>query len=53
VIGILEEYGNEFYLTHRYDKRGRVYCQGYHISYQGNAWNKSVIELADKEIIEL
>jgi hypothetical protein len=53
VIGILEGFGNEFYLTHRYDKRGRVYCQGYHVTYQGNAWNKSVLELADKEIIEL
>ena len=20
--------GNEFYLTHKYDKRGRTYCQG-------------------------
>lgn len=42
--------GNEFHLTHRYDKRGRVYCQGYHCNYQGTAWNKAVIELADKEI---
>lgn len=47
------ELGNEFHLTHKYDKRGRVYCQGYHISYQAAPWNKAVIELADadKEII--
>jgi DNA-directed RNA polymerase len=53
VIGILEGFSNEFYLTHRYDKRGRVYCQGYHVTYQGTPWNKAVLELADKEIIEV
>ena len=42
---------NEFHLTHRYDKRGRTYCVGYHANYQGNAWNKAVIEFADKELI--
>ncbi len=53
VIGTLVGLGNEFHLTHKYDKRGRVYCQGYHVSYQGAAWNKAVIMLADehKEII--
>ena len=44
--------GNLFHLTHRYDKRGRTYSQGYHINYQGNDWNKAVIEFADKEICE-
>lgn len=44
--------GNEFHLTHRYDKRGRVYCQGYHINYQGNAWNKAVVLLADAEYVD-
>lgn len=48
---LLQE-GNLFYLTHKYDKRGRVYCQGYHVNYQGAPWNKAVIELADKELIE-
>jgi DNA-directed RNA polymerase len=43
--------GNEFYLTHKYDKRGRSYSQGYHINYQGNAWNKAVVCLADKEFV--
>lgn len=40
------------YLTHKYDKRGRTYAQGYHINTQGNDWNKSIIELADKELVE-
>jgi hypothetical protein len=43
--------GGEFYLTHKYDKRGRTYCQGYHINYQGTPWNKAVIEFADGEIV--
>lgn len=51
VIGKVLSLGNEFYLTHKYDKRGRVYCQGYHINYQGNAWNKAVVQLADKELV--
>lgn len=52
VMEFLLQEGNEFYLTHKYDKRGRVYCQGYHVNYQGTPWNKAVIELADKEIVE-
>jgi hypothetical protein len=42
---------DRFYLTNKYDKRGRTYSQGYHVNPQGADWNKSVIELADKELI--
>ncbi len=52
VMDLILIHGNEFYLTHRYDKRGRIYCQGYHINYQGAPWNKAVIELADKEMVD-
>lgn len=52
VINKILQHGNEFYLTHRYDKRGRIYCQGYHVNYQGAPWNKAVIELADKEFVD-
>lgn len=52
VIDILRTEGNKFYLTHKYDKRGRIYCQGYLVTYQGASWNKAVIEFADKEIID-
>lgn len=52
VINTLTKYGEEFHLTHRPDKRGRTYCQGYHISYQGAPWNKAVLQFAHKEIIE-
>ena len=52
VIDLLVKEGNEFYLTHKYDKRGRIYCQGYHVTYQGAPWNKAVIEFAEQEIID-
>lgn len=53
VMMMIEVSGNgEFYLTHRYDKRGRCYSQGYHINYQGNPWNKSVIQFAHEEVVE-
>lgn len=52
VMAHLEIVGGEFYLTHKYDKRGRVYCQGYHVNYQGNSWNKSVINFAHTELVE-
>lgn len=50
VINVLVTEGNEFHFTHRYDKRGRTYCQGHHSNYQGTPWNKSVIEFADGEV---
>jgi hypothetical protein len=50
VIGVLIQHGNEFHSTHRYCKRGRTYCQGYHVNYQGTAWNKAVIEFAAGEV---
>lgn len=52
ILDSLFTLGNEFYLTHKYDKRGRTYCQGYHVTYQGNDWCKSVVEFADKELCE-
>lgn len=52
VMKILQEQGNELYLSHRYDKRGRTYCSGYHVNYMGNDWNKAVVELYDQEPLE-
>jgi hypothetical protein len=52
VMATLKRSGEGFWLTHKVDKRGRTYCQGYHINYQGAPWNKAVIELADKELVE-
>lgn len=52
VIELLTQEGNELYLTHRYDKRGRTYCMGHHVTYQGTDWNKAVLELGEKEKLE-
>jgi hypothetical protein len=43
--------GNKFYLTHKVDKRGRIYAMGYHITTQGTAFKKASIELAREEIV--
>ena len=44
---------NQFYLTHRVDKRGRLYSCGYHINTQGTAYNKACIEFAIEEHIDV
>lgn len=49
---LMQSQGNRFWLTHKVDKRGRIYAQGYHISTQGTAFKKAMIELADEEYIE-
>jgi len=49
---LMVEKGNKFYFSHRFDYRGRTYCQGYHLNYQGTAYNKAVLELAHKELVQ-
>lgn len=51
VYEYLLNHGNEFYLTHKLDARLRVYCQGYHVSYQGAAYKKAIINTASKTVI--
>lgn len=50
VMALVVQEGNEFYLTHRYDKRGRTYSQGHFINPQGTEYNKAVIEFVDAEV---
>ena len=52
IMDLLYRHGTGLYLTHRYDSRGRTYCQGYHVNYMGTAWNKAVIEFAEAEHLE-
>jgi len=42
----------EVYLTNKYDKRGRMYAQGYHITTQGTAFKKAMLEFAEQEVVE-
>lgn len=43
--------GNKFYLHHKYDKRGRIYANGYHISSQGAPYKKAMLEFANKQVV--
>jgi len=47
----LSEITDKIYMTHRYDRRGRCYASGYHINTQGTDYNKAVLGLAKKEVI--
>jgi hypothetical protein len=47
------EWGNKFYFTNKYDKRGRLYSQGHHINIQSTEYKKCIISLHNKELIRL
>jgi hypothetical protein len=49
---LMHDLGNQFHLTHKVDKRGRIYAMGYHIHTQGTAYKKAMVEFAKEEIIE-
>lgn len=44
---------NKMYVTNKFDKRGRVYSQGHHINPQGTSYKKSIIDLYNKEVVEV
>lgn len=43
---------DKVWLTHAYDKRGRIYANGYHVNPYGNDWSKAVVQFANKEVIQ-
>lgn len=43
--------GKTLYFTHKYDKRGRVYAQGYHFNPQGTSFEKACISLKNQELV--
>lgn len=45
--------GNEFYLTNRYDYRGRTNTRGYHINTQSTDYKKSLMMLKTEEVISV
>ena len=51
MYSLLASQGNKFYLTHKVDKRGRIYCHGYHVSTQGTSFKKASLEFADEELV--
>lgn len=52
VMEEIEALSDTIYLTHRYDRRGRIYCTGYHVNEQGTDYHKAVLEFANKELVE-
>lgn len=52
LYSLLVKQGNSFWLTHKVDKRGRIYAQGYHVTSQGTAFKKAMLELKNKETVE-
>lgn len=53
VMALLASNDNEFWLTHRVDKRGRLYSQGYWLNSQGTAYQKAAIDFAESELVEV
>lgn len=48
---LLTQQGNELHLTHKVDKRGRIYAQGYHVTTQGTPFKKAMLEFANEELV--
>lgn len=46
---MLAHQGNEFFLTNKVDKRGRLYSQGYFVTLQGSGQKKAMLEYTEKE----
>lgn len=48
----LQEHGNKFYFVWKYDKRGRMYSQGYHCNLQGTEYKKAILNFTKEELIQ-
>lgn len=44
---------NKFYMTHKVDKRGRIYAQGHHVNPMGSSYKKAMVELAKKQKVKV
>ncbi len=51
MYSLLASQGNKFYLNHKVDKRGRIYCHGYHVSTMGTSFKKASLEFAKEELV--
>lgn len=53
MYSLIARCGNTFHLTHKTDKRGRIYSQGYHLNTQGTSFKKACIEFAQEELVDV
>jgi len=51
VYDIMLNNENKFYFIWKYDKRGRMYSQGYDINLQGSEYKKATIEFSNTELL--
>lgn len=51
VYDLMLKEDNQFYFIWKYDKRGRMYSQGYDINLQGSSYKKATIEFAHQELL--
>jgi hypothetical protein len=51
VMETIDGLSDQIYMTHKYDRRGRVYASGYHISPQGGDYQKATLSFAKKELV--
>lgn len=51
VYSLIADTENRFWLTHKVDKRGRLYANGYHVTTQGTPFKKAMIDLAEPEVV--
>jgi hypothetical protein len=51
VYQFLLDNDNKFYLRWKYDKRGRMYSQGYHVNIQSTDYKKALVSFANKELL--
>lgn len=51
VMEMLHVMADQFWLCHRYDKRGRCYTQGYHVNFQGCDYQKAIVEFSEGEMV--
>jgi len=53
VYKMLKNQGNLFWFSWRFDKRGRMYSQGYHVNIQSTEYKKALISLSRKEHVSI
>jgi hypothetical protein len=53
VYDMLQDQGNLFWFSWRFDKRGRMYSQGYHVNIQSTEYKKALVTLARKKHVKI
>lgn len=53
VYELLLQHGNKFWFSWRFDKRGRMYSQGYHVNIQSTEYKKALISLSEKQHVRV